>query len=141
MSETFYFNPVENAIKLFYRFQKYKDLPYEEFIVKINEDLDKKYTKNDLEKYIAIMKKSHSTVQAQKMEKILQYVLTKNSDKTIEKELNDLDKKFSYKSNSLPNTRDIESKERKKQLLVDLKNQMNIVIDNKDLKPRELRKP
>ena len=64
MSEAFYFNPVENAKKLFYRFQKYKDLPYEEFIIKINEDLNKKYTKNDLENYIAIMRKSHSPVQA-----------------------------------------------------------------------------
>lgn len=74
-----------NCQNLYYLFLKYKKLKYDEFILKINEEMNKKYDLNDLRKYILHIRKNHSTSKAQLMEDILNYTLGINKDeKTIE---------------------------------------------------------
>lgn len=147
MSEQYYFNPIENAQKLFSCFIKYKDLPYKEFIAKINEDLNANYTFQELKIYIALMRKSHSTSQAKKMEQILKYVKSGNKDKILANELSDkkINQEFFYiksgKSNFIQKQmNDEQIQKRKQEVLKNINNQIDMIIDNKDIDTSELLK-
>ena len=143
MDNKYYFNKTENVKKLFFKFTKYKDLPYEEFIENINRDLNTKYTLSDLKKYIIFMTKCHSTSQGKTMQQILKYVLSGNKDTKLEKELHNLDEKYYYlKTGKVSFVNRYKEKpefvEKKQQSLADINKEIDIVIDNKDVKPSEL---